>query len=203
MLGAVLSVVIIFVQLMLLKVHKIKLAYYSGSETSPRSSKTFPSWSLAMKPLSVQKQNKGQWWVCDIMQYFIYKYWACLIFMIHLLTKLWIMFSDGHMTLHMYGINYDTVFLALPCWSCDLKTLKPFSLSLSDPVRLLSWKKWCLWSFVIISSYYTCSTVFIINYTCFSSTNWHFADATKDLEKMLQENRGSFVYVISRQRRAN
>ena len=44
---------------MLLKVHKIKLAYYSGSETSPRSSKTFPSWSLAMKPLSVQKQTKA------------------------------------------------------------------------------------------------------------------------------------------------
>ena len=39
--------------------HKIKLAYYSGSETSPRSSKTFPSWSLAMKPLSVQNKIKS------------------------------------------------------------------------------------------------------------------------------------------------
>ena len=39
--------------------HKIKLAYYSGSETSPRSSKTFPSWSLAMKPLSVQNKTKS------------------------------------------------------------------------------------------------------------------------------------------------
>ena len=28
--------------------------YYSGSETSPRSSNTFPSLSLVMKPLSVQ-----------------------------------------------------------------------------------------------------------------------------------------------------